>query len=263
MEPEERVLAQWKAASGSPISDEAKTQFSVTCKGRNFIVGDIRIWRAQNQNITSKNSLHLEFFYDGCTSDLGDNGVEEFSRAFETMVEEQLRERRVSEFRRKLAATKRRRGTRETQDSEGLEGGGDCNGEDDWKAYLNQPIPSADVAVRSYRDAGCCISFLVVQTSISISAAEGLGQVAFPEHFPVDGKAQDIPESTMQKPRWTLGLAICTILMLLCTVFAWYQVAVQMMTAAPVGGEAIVPQIATDMAMAAGTGGGASVSMTS
>jgi hypothetical protein len=262
MEPEQRVFVQWQAASGSPISDEAKTQFSVTCKGRNFMVGDIRLWREQNQNIASRSSLQLEFFYDGSTGDLGENGAQEFSSAFEVMVEERLRECRVAEFRRKLAATKRRRGVRESNDSEGLEGGGDCGGEDDWKSYLKQPIPSADVAVRSYRDAGCCISFLVVQTSISISAAENLGQVAFPEHFLVDGKVQDIPESTMPRPRWTLHLALCTIFMLICTVFAWYQVAVQMMAGDPRQGGTITPQVATDMAMAAGTGGAADVSMT-
>lgn len=249
---EERVLEQWKAASGSPISDQAKTQFSVTVKGRNFIVGDIRLWSHHNQNISSKSSLHLEFFYDGSQSDLGDNGPAEFSSAFESMVEEQLRERRVMEFRNKLKATKRRRGAQEAkEDAEGLEGGGDCGGEDDWKAFLNQPIPSADVAVRSYRDAGCCISFLVVQTSISISAAEGLGQVAFPEHFPVDGKAQEIPESTMQRPKWMMSLAICTFLMVICTVFAWYQVAVQLL--APARGVAISPEAATDV-FVAGTG---------
>lgn len=235
MEPEERVLAQWNAASGSPISDEAKTQFSVTVKGRNFMLGDIRLWRNQNQNISNRSSVHLEFFYDGSTGDLSDGGTEEFNRQFENMVEEQLRERRVQEFRRKLQATNRRRTARDPKDSEGLEGGndGDAIGEDEWKSYLKQPIPSADVAVRAYRDAGCCISFLVVQTSISISAAESLGQVAFPEHFLVDGKAQDVPESTMQRPRWLTSLVLCTIFMTICTIFAWYQVAMQIMISEP------------------------------
>jgi hypothetical protein len=253
MEPEERVLAQWKAACGSPISDEAKTQFSVTVKGRNFLIGDIRLWSHQNQNITNRSSVHLEFFYDGSQSDLGDNGVEEFSQAFESMVEEQLRERRVAEFRRKLQATNRRRAA--PKDSDALEGGGTCEGtgEDDWKSYLKQPIPSADVAVRSYRDAGCMISFLVVQTSISISAAEGLGQVAFPEHFPVDGKHQDVPESTLPRPRWMNGMVFCTILMVICTLVAWYQVAMQIMGSGPGKAAAIAPDAVGD-ALATGVG---------
>eukprot|EP00746_Dinoflagellata_sp_MGD_P002045 gnl/MRDRNA2_/MRDRNA2_103947_c0_seq1.p1 gnl/MRDRNA2_/MRDRNA2_103947_c0~~gnl/MRDRNA2_/MRDRNA2_103947_c0_seq1.p1 ORF type:complete len:295 (+),score=59.95 gnl/MRDRNA2_/MRDRNA2_103947_c0_seq1:92-976(+) len=255
MEPEERVLAQWKAACGSPISDEAKTQFAVTVKGRQFLIGDIRLWSHQNQNITNRSSIHLEFFYDGSQSDLGDSGAEEFSQAFEAMVEEQLRERRVAEFRRKLQATNRRRAPRKAEDSDALEGGGNSEGmgEDEWKLYLKQPIPSADVAVRSYRDAGCMISFLVVQTSISISAAEGLGQVAFPEHFPIDGKIQDVPESTMQRPRWMASLVLCTIIMVICTLFAWYQVAMQIMVSEPTRNSALAPEAVGD-ALAVGVG---------
>merc|ERR1712224_435623 len=107
-------------------------------------------------------------------------------------------------------------------------------------------IPSADVAVRSYRDAGCMISFLVVQTSISISAAEGLGQVAFPEHFPVDGKLQDVPESTMPRPRWMNSMVLCTIIMVVCTLFAWYQVAMQIMYSEPSRTAAIAPEAVGD-----------------
>merc|ERR1712224_785619 len=114
-------------------------------------------------------------------------------------------------------------------------------------------IPSADVAVRSYRDAGCMISFLVVQTSISISAAEALGQVAFPEHFPVDGKLQDVPDSGMQRPWWMNSMVLCTVIMVVCPLFAWYQVAMQIMVSEPSRSAAITPEAVGD-ALAVGVG---------
>ena len=57
------------------------------------------------------------------------------------------------------------------------------------------------------------LRFLVCQTSISISASEALealesasrqvlGQIAFQEHFPIDGIAQEPSKSTKPLPRW-------------------------------------------------------------
>jgi len=68
------------------------------------------------------------------------------------------------------------------------------------------------------------LRFLVCQTSLSVSASEVLGQIAFQEHFPIDGVAQEPSKSTKPLPRWVYGLFVCTGGLTTITILAWWQV---------------------------------------
>jgi len=191
--PEERIFAQWRAAFGSPVSDEAKAQFTIWALGKQFSLSDIRLWQDHHNqsakadaNVTQRNTIFLEFFFDGSPSEVMDHEAE-FTEAFERMIEQQLQERRVAEFRQRLTA--RRRGGRRSGDAE-PDGEGGADASHDWKEYLKRPVPATELSIRSMREAGCMLRFLVCQTSLSISASELLGQIAFQEHFPIDGMQQ-------------------------------------------------------------------------
>lgn len=231
---EERVLEQWRQASGCPVSDESKVQFQVQAHENTHRLADVRLWMEHHHNSSSSNKvkdtgvIYLEFFYDGSPAEYQDN-QEVFTKAFENMIERQLQERRVIEFRQKFAARRRGAGARSRgggDDSEDMVEGGGGDAEDDsaWKEYLKKPVPATNLSVRSLREAGCMISFLVCQTSLSVSACEVLGQITFQEHFPIDGHEQEIPKCDKPMPRWAYGMMGCTAVMTVVTVFAWYQV---------------------------------------
>lgn len=228
--PEERIFAQWRAAFGSPVSDEAKAQFTIWAVGKQFTLSDIRLWQQQHRqsatadaNVTQRNTLFLEFFFDGSPSEVAGHETE-FTEAFERMIEQQLQERRLTEFRQRLTA--RRRGGRRSGGAEpDGEGGADAGieGDQDWKEYLKRPVPATELSIRSMREAGCMLRFLVCQTSLSISASELLGQIAFQEHFPIDGVQQEMPLSTKSLPRWIYGLIPCAGALLALMLLAWWQ----------------------------------------
>ncbi|CAE7725171.1 unnamed protein product [Symbiodinium sp. CCMP2592] len=77
------------------------------------------------------------------------------------------------------------------------------------------------------------LRFLVCQTSLSVSASEVLGQIAFQEHFPIDGVAQAELASTLVDLGYGLnvgnacqqvyGLGACTAMMTIIGLTAWYQ----------------------------------------
>ena len=54
--------------------------------------------------------------------------------------------------------------------------------------------------------------------------AEVMGQIAFNEHFPIDGKDQEMPACDEPMPRWVHGMIWCTGLLGTVTIFAWWQV---------------------------------------
>lgn len=233
--PEERILEQWRQANGAPVSDEAKIQFQVQARDKTHRLADVRLWSEHHDSKASKKvkdtgTIFLEFFFDGTPSDYADDeGV--FTSAFEQMIESQLQERRIIEFRQKFATRRRNLGgkarsaTADTEDS--IEGGSsETSAEDsrEWKEYLKKPVPATNLSVRSLREAGCCISFLVCQTSLSISASEVLGQIAFQEFFPIDGKPQELPKCDKPMPRWVYPMIGCTAVMSVMTLFAWWQI---------------------------------------
>lgn len=227
---EERILEQWRMSAGCPVSDEAKVQFQVQARENTHRLADVRIWgehhnSRSSKKVTETGVIYLEFFFDGSPAEYKDD-EEVFTKAFEQMIERQLQERRIIEFREKVA---RRRGgsaarNRSADNEDACEGGGGDMDDSEWKEYLKRPVPATNLSVRSIREAGCMLSFLVCQTSISVSAAEVLGQIAFQEHFPIDGKLQEEPKSDKPMPRWAYGLMGCTTVMGVITVFAWWQV---------------------------------------
>ena len=99
-----RIQKQWNSCCGAPIDDDFKKKFiaKVYCpetkRDKNFVIADIRLWKlADNLN---DNSVALEFFFDGCVDELPSQ--EAFSQAFEKLLEDQIQERRMNEFRNKL-----------------------------------------------------------------------------------------------------------------------------------------------------------------
>jgi len=162
----------------------------------------------------------LSFFFDGSPDEFAGK-EDEFKKAFESMVETQLQEVRRAEFRKKLTARRRRKSDGE----DGPEGGaGAYDGDDpEWRDYLKRPVPETNLSIRSMRAAGCMIQFVVCQTSISVSAAEVLGQIAFQEHFPVDGVIME-SKSTKPMPKWVYGLGCCTMVFTAVSLWAWMKV---------------------------------------
>lgn len=220
---EDRIVGQWKAALGCPLSDEAKSQFCIHAAGKTFNLADVRLWTAHHSRgkIEEKDTgkIHLEFFFDGSPSEL-EGKEDEFTKAFENMIESQLREVRVAEFRKKLTA--RRRGHR---GGGGVEDGAEGEeGDSEWRSFLKKPIPASDFTIRSMREAGCMLRFLVCQTSLSISASELLGQFCFQEQFPIDGMMQECAVSTKPLPRWVYGMLACSGGFTMITILAWWQV---------------------------------------
>mmetsp|Transcript_3284 Transcript_3284/g.5319 ORF Transcript_3284/g.5319 Transcript_3284/m.5319 type:complete len:287 (-) Transcript_3284:65-925(-) len=229
--PEQRILEQWRIASGQPVSDEAKEQFQVQTHERAHKLADVRLWTEHHgkgsKSVEEQGVLYLEFFFDGSPAEY--NGeTEAFIKAFENMIEQQLQERRVREFRQKLA-TRRRGGRKDANNKDSVEdaeGGGDSAIGDDseWRDYLRKPIPATNLSVRSIREAGCMLMFLVAQTSLSVSASEVLGQICFQEHFPIDGKPQEAPKSTKPLPKWVWVMLVITVFFTIITLWAWWMV---------------------------------------
>jgi len=232
--PEERVLEQWRRAEGCPVSDESKVQFQVLARENTHRLADVRLWTEHHEKSSKKvqdtGVIFLEFFFDGSPADYKDE-EEVFTKAFEQMIEGQLQERRIQEFRQKFAA--RRRGGQSSRsrsagagDEDSCEGGGEAamDDEGDWKDYLKKPVPATNLSIRSLREAGCMLTFLVVQTSLSVSACEVLGQITFQEHFPIDGKEQELAKCDKPMPRWAQAMFAVAAVLSVVTVFAWWQV---------------------------------------
>jgi len=228
--PEERVLEQWRQSTGCPVSDEAKVQFQVHALENVHRLADVRLWTEHHEKTSKRvqdtGVIYLEFFYDGSPQDYLDN-QDIFTKAFEQMIERQLQERRIFEFRQKFAA--RRRGgqtsRRDARTEDASEGGGEVvDDEVDWKEYLKKPVPATNLSVRALREAGCCLTFLVVQTSLSISACEVLGQITFQEHFPIDGVAQEEVKTDKPLPWWVKWMYAFAAILTFITLYAWWQV---------------------------------------
>lgn len=192
-----------------------------------YSLSDVRLWmeRHPKNDQQEKGKIFLEFFFDGSPAELA--GKEDvFTRAFENMIEKNLQEQRANEFRQKLAARgRRRKGAADPAADEGggVEGGGESVGDDEWKSYLHQAVPSTEFSFQAFREAGCMLRFLVCQTSLSVSASEVLGQISFQEHFPVDGKI--VPsKSDKPLPKWVYWMMVATVGMTSITLIAWWQV---------------------------------------
>jgi hypothetical protein len=226
---EERVIVQWRTSFGCPISDEAKAQFGIQCLGQTFALADVRLWLEKhpqkNRKELQTRHVYLEFFFDGQLSEIeADPAL--FERCFAEMIENQLQEKRRHEFRKKLAARKRKGAQNapigNVEDAEGT--AGSCIEDDsEWRAYLKKPVAPTELSYRATREAGCMIRFLVCQTSLSVSATEELGQLSFPEHFPIDGKEQEVPLSTKPLPTWVYwATGVSAIFTLITICILWH-----------------------------------------
>jgi hypothetical protein len=228
---EERVLVQWRTSFGCPISDEAKAQFTLEMFGYTFTLADVRLWfekhpqkkHQKNHKELVTKEVHLEFFFDGQLAEIQEDPTR-FEKAFEDLLDSQLRAKRMGEFKKKLAARRRTRAGPSMEDAEGASGSSIDKDDTEWKAYLHRPHVPTNLSIRAMRDAGCMIRFLVCQSSVSVQSSEELGQLAFPEHFPIDGKEQEIPVSTKPMPKWVYGLTCCTAIMTLMTIFVMWKV---------------------------------------
>jgi len=242
LSPEERVLVQWRTAFGCPISDEAKTQFSIECLGYTFVLADVRLWLEKHPQKARKELntklVYLEFFFDGQLAEISEDPAV-FERAFENMIDSQLQARRMTEFRKKLGTRKRTGGMHKSTEAgvEDAEGGGSASSclEDDgeWRSYLQKPVQPTELTIRAMREAGCMIRFLVCQSSLSVSASEELGQIAFQEHFPVDGKEQEIIVSTKPLPRWVYYVGAFAAVFTLLTLYIFVHVFKDVFTGPP------------------------------
>lgn len=224
---EERVFVQWRTAYGCPISDEAKAQFTLEMFGNTFTLADVRLWLEKHPQRKHKELVtgeaHLEFFFDGQLAEIQED-PKLFEKAFENLLDSQLQMKRMGEFRNKLAARRRNRSSAKCEDAEGASGSSIDENDSEWKSYLQRPHVDTNLSIRAMRDAGCMIRFLVCQTSISVQASEELGQLAFPEHFPIDGKEQELPVSTKPLPKWVYWFSCCTAIMTLMVVFVMWKV---------------------------------------
>jgi len=182
--------------------------------------------------------VYLEFFFDGQLAEISEDPAV-FERAFENMIDSQLQARRMTEFRKKLGTRKRTGGMHKSTEAgvEDAEGGGSASSclEDDgeWRSYLQKPVQPTELTIRAMREAGCMIRFLVCQSSLSVSASEELGQIAFQEHFPVDGKEQEIIVSTKPLPRWVYYVGAFAAVFTLLTLYIFVHVFKDVFTGPP------------------------------
>jgi len=207
---DERVRLQWQASSGCPISDEAKAAFIINHvhkeKPCQYQLADIRIW---SRPISSADNISLELFFDG----LPLQEERRFMQMFEAKLEAVLKEKRMLNIKEKQGVKRRHAVTSEEGESE----------VELTTKFADSEFPDTQLKVESFREAGCMLHFIVVQTTISIDAAETLGQLVFPEHFPVEGLGQYVEKSVPWRdmPCWFWFLVFLLGITLIATVVAW------------------------------------------
>mmetsp|Transcript_26893 Transcript_26893/g.59510 ORF Transcript_26893/g.59510 Transcript_26893/m.59510 type:complete len:256 (+) Transcript_26893:47-814(+) len=220
----DRVERQWYSAAGCPISDEAKLGLGVDMPdGFKFVIADVRVWRGCTNR--KEGDIALEFFFDGTLHELAEHGGEStFVDKFAEVLERTLQERRIRTFREKVEL---RRGKPKKVDDEeasliGAPSEQDVMTDTEWKSYLTQKIPDTGLGVHSFREAGCVLMFVVANVTVSDAAAETLGQLCFPEYFPIDGREQKVVYPDLPWPRWMKGMLATTIFLLVLVLFAWF-----------------------------------------
>jgi hypothetical protein len=137
-----------------------------------------------------------------------------FNAAFEQKIEEQLQERRMVTFRKKLAA--RQRGSSATaEECEALT-------DDGWQGYLAQKVDPTNLQIQQCREAGCMIIFTAIRATLSVSACETLGELSFPEYFCSALEADEIlkEEKNMPMPRWVYFMLLIFLVSLMSALYA-------------------------------------------
>merc|ERR1719213_267273 len=210
----EVVKKRWEHTFGAHLMVEAKKRFTVTAGSKQYVLADIRLVRAEVSSDPDRSSLPLEFFFDG-PSQLSDVNFALFNQAFEAKVEEQLQERRLQIFRKNLAIRQRKGRKVVGEDAEGGDFEGADADDDSWKAYLSQRVDKTNLKIQGCREAGCMLTFIAVRASLSVSACQTLGEVAFPEYFASAEEAADAIEEEDKEPlpRWVWFMVLLFIIM--------------------------------------------------
>jgi len=210
----EVVKKRWEHSLGAHLMVDAKKRFTVTAGSKQYVLADIRLVRADVSSDPDRSSLPMEFFFDG-PSQLSDVNFELFNKAFEAKVEEQLQERRLQIFRRNLA-TRQRKGRKVVgEDAEGGDFEGADADDESWKAYLSQRVDKTNLEIQGCREAGCMLTFIAIRATLSVSACQTLGEVAFPEYFATPEEAAEAAaeEDKEPLPRWVWFMVLLFIIM--------------------------------------------------
>jgi hypothetical protein len=211
LSPADSVMKRWESALGSSISFAAKKQFTLVVNDIKFSLADIRLVKQLADKDPDRGSLPLEFFFDGTCNE---ENLPAFNAAFEQKIEEQLQERRMVKFRKKLAA--RQRGSSATaEECEALT-------DDDWQGYLAQKVDPTNLHIQQCREAGCMLIFTAIRASLSISACETLGELSFPEYFCSAVEADEMlkDEKNLPMPRWVYFMLLILLVSVLSAVYA-------------------------------------------
>jgi hypothetical protein len=204
-------MKRWESTFGAPIAFAAKKQFTIVVNDIKFSLADIRLVKQLADKDPNRGSLPLEFFFDGTCNE---ENLPAFNAAFEQKVEEQLQERRMVTFRKKLAA--RQRGTSATaEECEALT-------DDDWQGYLAQKVDPTNLQIQQNREAGCMIIFTAIRASLSISACDTCGELAFPEYFCSAVEADEMlkEEKNMPLPRWVYFMMLIFMVSVMSALYA-------------------------------------------
>jgi hypothetical protein len=211
LSPADRVLKRWESALGSPIGFAAKKQFTIVVNDIKFSLADVRLVKMFVDKDPDRGSLPLEFFFDGSCNE---ENLPTFNAAFEAKIEEQLQERRMVTFRKKLEA--RQRGTKATaEECEALT-------DDDWQGYLAQKVDPTNLQIQQNREAGCMLIFTAIRATLSISACETLGELSFPEYFCSADEADEMlkEEKNMPMPRWVYFLLLVFVVSVMSALYS-------------------------------------------
>lgn len=210
LSPGDAALKRWESALGSSISFGAKKQFTLVVNDIKFSLADIRVVKPLVSKDPDRGSLPLEFFFDGSCNE---ENLPAFNAAFEQKVEEQLQERRMVTFRKKLAA--RQRGSSATpEECESLT-------DDDWQGYLAQKVDPTDLKIEQCREAGCMLIFTAIRATLSVSACQTLGELSFPEYFCTAVEADELlkEEKNLPMPRWVYFMLLVFVISLMSALY--------------------------------------------
>jgi hypothetical protein len=211
LSPADAAMKRWESALGAPIAFAAKKQFTIVVNEIKFSLADIRLVKQLVDKDPDRGSLPLEFFFDGTCNE---ENMPAFNAAFEQKIEEQLQERRMVTFRKKLAA--RQRGSSATaEECEALT-------DDGWQGYLAQKVDPTNLQIQQCREAGCMIIFTAIRATLSVSACETLGELSFPEYFCSALEADEMlkEEKNMPMPRWVYFMLLIFLVSLMSALYA-------------------------------------------
>lgn len=199
------VHAIWRACSGTAVDDDSKHLLTVKLEHSTYIMADVRFLR---QDASNPRNLVLEMFFDGECDQLNSptgSGYDYFLRELQSSITSAVQ---VYFERRLRTAINERSRMPELRSL----------------AYPDVYITHAESSLeKSFRDAGCMLSFIAVRISVSIECARAVGGIVFPEMFGMPSHRTNKKE---QIPKWIMGMGAATIIVGIGTIYAWSQILV-------------------------------------